>query len=923
MKDPTHGQSSIRWRLVTRLIDHTVSLGFILLLAYTPFAAGSVHRRAFVLMETTIFLQTLLWLMKICVKTSLGETVSRKPQEWRQVIAIGIPVGALLMLICCQVVPLPMSLLQKISPETYDTYKVGIPTPRKYAAALDIERSNDGDESAESLSRRKVYGVSGWHPLSLARSVTTDDLLEAVSLSAVLFLTLLYRFERHSRIEQESRFLRVILITIVVTGLSVATAGLVKRGCPTARIWSSNILGGVSEPGKVIQPRANGPFVNPDHFANYLSMILPFAFVGSFGAYKRSPLRLSSLPLFAWFVASVLIGIAIALSLSRGAWLAAGVGISVTIALAAWTRSSSRTLVAQRATTRKVPLIIGSMIMFLVGAMYIIGPFGRMQVAQRLASTILNGSQEVRFDNWEDTTHMIAAFPIFGVGLGCWADAFPRFKRPPWSPYCFGNVENDYLQVCAEMGLVGLLLLFWFGYSVALRLYRGTNFVSPRSRGLYLGLMGSIAAATVHEAFDCGLHVPANALLFTILLAVSLRTALTAQPVSLERESSRKNQRVLWIRLGTAGAGIATIGLIVATTVQDGAAYPYGIGERVSLAKAEADVASHPSLASSHLVLAGLDTAIRRGKSFADQALVAVAFDPNDPQARDLYVRDLLLAGQESTALQQITLSIFHAPRLELHTYLNAATLPWLQPDEEAAIALGFERAVEAGFEPANDQYAEFCASLGRYRNTAVLYLRAAQKTRAPEQKINYQVKAGHYYGLAHDFQDAQGVLTAASQNEPNNSSPYVELIGSVLGPSNEFAAAEQVVHKGIQNGADPHVLEVALANAAAKQGNLVEYERALVDAVNQTHNIEDSLQLGEFYLAHNRLMSAISTLQAAINTTPSSARAFFDLACALRATYNYAPAQSAYARASLLAPKNNNYSQAYKDFERQWHENY
>jgi tetratricopeptide (TPR) repeat protein len=191
------------------------------------------------------------------------------------------------------------------------------------------------------------------------------------------------------------------------------------------------------------------------------------------------------------------------------------------------------------------------------------------------------------------------------------------------------------------------------------------------------------------------------------------------------------------------------------------------------------------------------------------------------------------------------------------------------------------------------------------------------------EQKITYEVKAGHYYGLAHDFQDAQGVLTAASQIEPDNSLPYVELIGSVFGPSNEFAAAEQVVHKGIQNGADPHVLEVGLVNAAAKQGNLVEYERALVDAVNQAHNIEDSLQLGEFYFAHNRLMSAISVLQKAIDRNPNSAEAFFDLARAFQATYNYGPAGSAYARASLLAPSNNNYSRAYKDFERQWHENY
>jgi tetratricopeptide (TPR) repeat protein len=917
----------MREKLVPRLVDRTVSCGFILLLVCTPFAAGSVHRRAFVLMETTILLLTLLWLVKICLWTSDNEMGNRKSERSRQVKIIGIPIGALLTLICCQLIPLPMALLQKISPETYDTYLISSPIPRKYAAASKIEQfarrpgAGDADESVESLSRQERYRCSEWHSLSLAQSVTIGGLLQALSLAAIFFLTLQYKFERHSSTLEESRFMRTIELTIVVTGVGVAIAGLVKREWSTARTWPPHIIGDVSEPDQAIPPRATGPFVNPDHFANYLDMILPITFAGAVGVFQRSSARSSNVALLAWLGSAVVIGTGIALSLSRGAWLAAVVGISVTLVLVLRISGKRRVLATRRSTIRRFSLIIGSMVIFIVCAVCMIGACGRLQVAKRLASTIVNDGHAVRLDNWEDTTRMIAAFPIFGVGLSCWADVFPRFRRPPWSPYCFSDVENDYLQFAAEMGLVGLLLLLCFGYLVAMRLYRATKYVSSQCRQLYSGFMGGIAGAAVHEAFDFGLHVPANALLFTVLLAIVLRIALTEQPMSSRPGLPHKSRPVLWTRLGAASAGIATIGLIVAASVQDGAAYPYGIGERVSLAKAEADVAGHPGLARAHLTLAMLRTRDKRGKSFADQALVAVAFDPNDPQARDLYVQDLLLAGERSNALQQVTLSVFHAPRLELHTYLNPTTLRWLRPDEKAAIAHGFERAVEAGFEPANDQYAEFCASLGRYRDTAAIYLRAAQETRAAEQKINYEVKAGHYYALAHDFQDAQSVLTAASENKPDSSLPYVELIGSVLGPFHEFVAAERIVHEGIQHGADPHILGVGLANAAARQGNIVEYERALADAVDQAHNIEDSLHLGEFYLAHDRLNSAISTLQKAIDMNPNSAQAFFDLACALKATYDYAPAESAYARASLLAPNNVDYSRAYKDFERHWHE--
>jgi hypothetical protein len=72
--------------------------------------------------------------------------------------------------------------------------------------------------------------------------------------------------------------------------------------------------------------------------------------------------------------------------------------------------------------------------------------------------------------------------------------------------------------------------------------------------------------------------------------------------------------------------------------------------------------------------------------------------------------------------------------------------------------------------------------------------------------------------------------------------------------------------------------LELALASVAGKSGNLELYENALLRAIHYQPNVEDTAQLGEFYLTHNRFEPAILMLQKAIEMNPDSAASFFDL---------------------------------------------
>jgi len=181
---------------------------------------------------------------------------------------------------------------------------------------------------------------------------------------------------------------------------------------------------------------------------------------------------------------------------------------------------------------------------------------------------------------------------------------------------------------------------------------------------------------------------------------------------------------------------------------------------------------------------------------------------------------------------------------------------------------------------------------------------------------MNREVTAGHNYALAGDSARAAEILREAHEIDPSDPAPYVELVTSVIGPAGDFRGAQRTVDEGIRSGADPYSLELALATAAGKAGNLELYESALLRAIHYQPNFGDTAQLGEFYLTHNRFEPAILTLQKAIDMNPDSAAAFFDLGRAHEAAYDYSAAAKAYAQAIRLAPYSQSYRRTYEEFE-------
>jgi hypothetical protein len=159
---------------------------------------------------------------------------------------------------------------------------------------------------------------------------------------------------------------------------------------------------------------------------------------------------------------------------------------------------------------------------------------------RRHLATVRRGTAEsagaYRVDLAVATLRLAATRPWLGCGLGAYADAVTTFKIGHGSERAT-HAENDALQFASEAGLVGLLCLGALGLAIARRghlAYRERG--DPVRSGLTLGAASGAAGLLVHSCLDFNLHLPANALVFVVLLALlgpaPTRTTAPATPFS-------------------------------------------------------------------------------------------------------------------------------------------------------------------------------------------------------------------------------------------------------------------------------------------------------------------------------------------------------------------------------------------------------
>ncbi len=126
---------------------------------------------------------------------------------------------------------------------------------------------------------------------------------------------------------------------------------------------------------------------------------------------------------------------------------------------------------------------------------------------------------KARMTVWGGILEMIKDHPLLGAGPGTFATIYTQYQpQGLLSHYFYGH--NDYLHFISEVGLPLIVVMLWTIISLFVQGFKKLNNPSRLVRGIILGAMSGITAILVHSISDFNLHIPANAILFTVLAAL-------------------------------------------------------------------------------------------------------------------------------------------------------------------------------------------------------------------------------------------------------------------------------------------------------------------------------------------------------------------------------------------------------------------
>ena len=253
---------------------------------------------------------------------------------------------------------------------------------------------------------------------------------------------------------------------------------------------------------------------------------------------------------------------------TRAAWLGLGLGVPVLAVLLARSAGAGGFGSLGRGLTRAGGLLLAGILLFLVLDQWVVVP-GRgsgpdVAPRERVLELVDGTGTTVRERRvlWSNTLAMIGSRPWTGVGAGNWKVAYPLWSRSAarHDPGRFAferqpeRVHMDPLQVGAETGLPGVLLLLFFLGGASLRLLRATGAGRPAgwAASTALAVVAGVAGLSL-VAFPFQDALPSSAV-FLLLGAGGGLADRTRPPRGT-------------LRLGRAGAATLAVGWAVVALV--------------------------------------------------------------------------------------------------------------------------------------------------------------------------------------------------------------------------------------------------------------------------------------------------------------------------------------------------------------------
>ncbi|RLE04103.1 MAG: hypothetical protein DRJ11_02100 [Candidatus Aminicenantes bacterium] len=448
-------------------------IGLFILIFFPALILGGVDNWVILIIELSVLTMGAIYLFS-SARPALFPPVEKVSRVLSKVIL------ALSIFCLFQVIPLPAVIIKIISPHSY-TFR-----------------------SLFSLATTPTR----WLTISVVPYLTIKESLEILSYAFLVVLIL--------RTINSYQVIKKFFFALAILGAFEALYGLIELVNPHPRLlfFTKDINLAV----------ATGTYVNQNHFSGLLEMTLPIT-VGLFLA------RLEGLftPGLTWkerllffsekrMTVNVVLGIFIVLQV-LGVWFSQSRSGVVVIFLEFIFFLGMIALFAKTERLRSRQTLRVLQIIFVVVLIVVIYT-GALSTIDRFTTEKLH--QEGRFQYWTTLTQMVRDFPLWGSGLGTFAAVYPAYE----SGKTYGlllHAHNDYLEFLLEIGLLGMILLLGGIIYVLIKTYlswaKRRNF---KIKILTLAGMTSVLGMAIHSLTDFNLHIPANTLVFSIIISLTL-----------------------------------------------------------------------------------------------------------------------------------------------------------------------------------------------------------------------------------------------------------------------------------------------------------------------------------------------------------------------------------------------------------------
>ena len=392
-----------------------------------------------------------------------------------------------------------------------------IPLPYAWFARI----SPGADRLLTQYTLGYAFDRPPWHPLSISPADTVVAL--ALLIALAVFLVGMSQTLRDLNLDR-------LMMGLVALGVLLALVGIVQQPFEAENhplvygFWAPQNAGG----------GPFGPFINKNHFAGWMLMLLPLAAGYCFGliASVRRRDRHAWRRQLAWLAepeasrialvgfAVLAMGTALALTRSRSGVAALAVAI---LALAGFAVRQTRRL---RGRAFSLVGLMG----VLAGA---IAWAGVGPVAARFSATSADLSG--RLAAWHDALRIVRDFPAVGTGLGTFERAMLIYQTGD-RQLIFAQAHNDYLQLAAEGGMLVTLpaavAVVILGAAIWRRFAAGDD--PPLTRWTRAGAVAGLAAIATQSFVDFSLQVPGNTALFALLAAIAVHVP-SRRPANADR----------------------------------------------------------------------------------------------------------------------------------------------------------------------------------------------------------------------------------------------------------------------------------------------------------------------------------------------------------------------------------------------------